>query len=92
MPKAYIIAQSAISYRRYITRCGPFPINLASSVFGDPQWAGTDIIVAPSLRRVPQGAPSIKQVLISLRDPNGIAVRPSGFDCVRPCHSERSVA
>ena len=30
-----------------------------------------------------QGVPSIKQVLISLRDPNGIAVRPSGFDCVR---------
>ena len=40
----------------------------------------------------PQGVSSIKQVLISLRDPNGIAVRPSGFDCVRPCHSERSVA
>ena len=36
--------------------------------------------------------PSIKQVLISLRDPNGVAVRPSGFDCVRPCHSERSGA
>ena len=35
---------------------------------------------------------SIKQVLISLRDPNGVAVRPSGFDCVRPCHSERSGA
>ena len=39
-----------------------------------------------------QGASSVKQVLISLRDPNGVAVRPSGFDCVRPCHSERSVA
>ena len=39
-----------------------------------------------------QGVLSIKQVLISLRDPNGIAVRPSGFDCVRPCHSERSGA
>jgi len=39
-----------------------------------------------------QGTPSIKQVLISLRDPNGVAVRPSGFDCVRPCHSERSGA
>ena len=36
--------------------------------------------------------PHIKQVLISLRDPNGVAVRPSGFDCVRPCHSERSGA
>ena len=35
---------------------------------------------------------SIKQFLISLRDPNGVAVRPSGFDCVRPCHSERSGA
>ena len=35
---------------------------------------------------------SIKQVLISLRDPNGVAVRPSGFDCVRPCHSERNGA
>ena len=35
---------------------------------------------------------SIKQGLISLRDPNGVAVRPSGFDCVRPCHSERSGA
>jgi len=30
-----------------------------------------------------KGVPAIKQVLISLRDPNGIAVRPSGFDCVR---------
>ena len=39
-----------------------------------------------------QGVLSIKQVLISLRDPNGVAVRPSGFDCVRPCHSERSGA
>ena len=27
--------------------------------------------------------PSIKQVENLLRDPNGIAVRPSGFDCVR---------
>ena len=36
--------------------------------------------------------PSVKQVENLLRDPNGIAVRPSGFDCVRPCHSERSVA
>ena len=39
-----------------------------------------------------EGVPSIKQVLISLRDPNGVDVRPSGFDCVRPCHSERSGA
>ena len=43
-------------------------------------------------KKAAQGGPTIKQVLISLRDPNGIAVRPSGFDCVRPCHSERSVA
>ena len=43
-------------------------------------------------RKAPKRVPSIKQVLISLRDPNGIAVRPSGFDCVRPCHSERSGA
>ena len=43
-------------------------------------------------KRVAEGVPSIKQVLISLRDPNGFAVRPSGFDCVRPCHSEQSVA
>ena len=35
---------------------------------------------------------SIKQVLIFLRDPNSVAVRPSGFDCVRLCHSERSGA
>ena len=41
---------------------------------------------------MPKGTPTIKQVLISLRDPNGVAVRPSGFDCVRPCHSERSGA
>ena len=39
-----------------------------------------------------KGETSVKQVLISLRDPNGVAVRPSGFDCVRPCHSERSGA
>ena len=43
-------------------------------------------------KRVAEGVPSIKQVLISLRDPNGFAVRPSGFDCVRPCHPERSGA
>ena len=34
-------------------------------------------------RRCAMRKPTIKQVLISLRDPNGIAVRPSGFDCVR---------
>ena len=44
------------------------------------------------LEKHPEGVASIKQVLISLRDPNGVAVRPSGFDCVRPCHSERSGA
>ena len=41
---------------------------------------------------VSEGGPSIKQVENLLRDPNGIAVRPSGFDCVRPCHPERSGA
>ena len=41
---------------------------------------------------IPEGTPSIKEVENLLRDPNGIAVRPSGFDCVRPCHPERSGA
>ncbi len=40
-------------------------------------------------RKAPEEVPSIKQVEALLRDPNSVAVRPSGFDCVRPCHSER---
>ena len=43
-------------------------------------------------RKKHQGMSSIKEVENLLRDPNGIAVRPSGFDCVRPCHPERSGA
>ena len=49
-----------------------------------PRW----ITKEKSIQRVP----SIKEVENLLRDPNGIAVRPSGFDCVRLCHPERSGA
>ena len=49
-------------------------------------------IGAFALSQAPEGTPSIKEVENLLRDPNGIAVRPSGFDCVRPCHPERSGA
>ena len=34
----------------------------------------------------------IKQILASLRDPKVFAILVSGLDCIRPCHSERSVA
>ncbi len=42
MPKAYIIARSAISYRRDITRYGPFP--KTAKPFRGPLGGGTDII------------------------------------------------
>ena len=43
MPKAYIVALSAISYRRYITRSASFP-KTRQARFGDPEGRGTDII------------------------------------------------
>ena len=67
-------------------------VELARKAQGSESSHGVRIPFRADDERRHQGVPSIKQVLISLRDPNGIAVRPSGFDCVRPCHSERSGA